>query len=78
MGEKKLLGIPKLGIVSGKVIAQAVYNALQEWQVENSVCATCFHKTTSNAGRSVEACVMLEHFLGKHLLHFTCGHHILR
>ena len=42
MREKKLLWIPKLYNDAAKAIAQAVHNALQEWQVEKSVLAMCF------------------------------------
>ena len=77
MGEKKLLEIPKIITGTGHAMAQAAYNAIQEWELENLVRAMCFDTTSSNTGRSSGACIILEQLLGRHLLHFGCRHHIL-
>jgi len=37
----------------------------------------CFDTTSSNTGQLTGACVILEHLLGRPLLHFGCRHHIL-
>lgn len=77
MGETKLLGIPKLPAGTGQAEAQAVYNAIREWGLENLVRAMCFDTTSSNTARLSGACVSLEQLLERPLLHFGCRHHIL-
>jgi len=56
---------------------QAVDNAIQQWGLENLVRAMCFDTTSSNNGQLSGVGVILEHLLGRPLLHFGCWHHIL-
>jgi len=77
MGEKKLLQIPKISAGTGQAEAQAVYNAIREWGLENLVRGMCFDTSSSNTGRLSGACIILEQLLGRPLQHFACRHHIL-
>ena len=58
-------------------MAQALHNALQERQIEDSVSALCFDTTILDTGHSAGVCIILEKLLGRHLLHFAYRHHIL-
>ena len=69
MEEKKRLWISKIDSGLGKAKAQDGHNAFQEWQVDNFVRTMCLDTTASNTGRSVEACIILEQILKKHLVH---------
>ena len=51
MGEKKLLGIPKIPAGTGQIKAQAVQTAICEWKLENLVRGMCFDTTSSNTVR---------------------------
>jgi len=77
MGEKKLLAIPKISTGTGQAIANAVYNGIREWGLDNLIRSMCFDTTSSNTGRLLGACTFLEQLLGRSLLHFGCRHHIL-
>ena len=50
---------------TGKAIAQAVDNALQEHLIKYSVHPMCFDTTASNTGHLVRACIILEQLLEK-------------
>lgn len=76
-GETKTLGVPKLTRQTGAIEAEAVYSALQDWNVQENVMAMCFETTSSNTSSSIGACAVLEQKLGRHLLYFACRHHIL-
>ena len=58
-------------------MAQAVHNALLDWEVNSLVQAMCFDTTSSNTGTSMGACTVLEHLLDRSLLHLAWRHHIL-
>jgi len=77
MGKTKLLEIPKIPTGTGQDEAQAVYNVIRKWGLENLVQGMCFDTTSSNTGRLSGACITLEQLLGRPLLHFACRHHIL-
>ncbi|KAL4103442.1 hypothetical protein QTP88_018819 [Uroleucon formosanum] len=71
-----LLGVPKLESATGKEQAQAIFHALQDWGIKDSVKAICCDTTASNTGRLNGACVLLEQLLEKDLLYLPCRHHI--
>ena len=52
MGEKNLLDIPKIAAGTGHAMAHAVglHSDIQEWELDNLVCAMCFNTTSSNTG----------------------------
>lgn len=45
-----LLGVPKLESATGKEQAQAIFHALQDWGIKDSVKALCCDTTASNTG----------------------------
>lgn len=73
----KLLGVPKLTSGTGELQAHAIFDALQEWGVCETVAAMCFDTTAANTGRRSGACVLLEQILGRGLLYLACRHHIM-
>ena len=76
-GEKEqLLAVPKLERSSGKNQAQAVSNALHDWNLTDNVQIMCCDTTASNTGRLNDACVLLEQNLERELLLFACRHHV--
>jgi len=75
-GIMKLLSVPQLTSGSGEAQADAVYNALLEWNVTDRVQCMSFDTTSSNTGNKSGACVLLEHKLGRSILSLACRHHI--
>lgn len=49
-GKEKLLGVPKLVSGTGANAANAVYNVLTEWSLENKIVGMCFDTTSVNTG----------------------------
>lgn len=76
-GKEKLLRVPKLASGTGANAANAVYNSLTEWGLENKIMGMCFDTASVNTGLKNGACVILEHKLEKELLWLACRHHIL-
>jgi len=76
-GKAQLLSVPKLPSGTGEAQAHAIFKALKEWNVQDSVEAMCFDTTSSNTGRINGACVIIEQLLCRDLLHLACRHHIL-
>lgn len=76
-GEKdQLLAVPKLDSSTGKDQAEAVFNALSDWNLNDKVQIMCCDTTASNTGRLNGACVLLEQKLERELLLFACRHHM--
>ena len=48
LGVDQLLAVPKLGRGTGAAQADAVVNALQEWDITDRVAAMSFDTTSSN------------------------------
>jgi hypothetical protein len=76
-GGVQLLGVPSLPNGTGTAQAQAVIEALDNWNLRHLVRAFCFDTTSANTGRIRGACVLIEQMLGRDLLHFACRHHIM-
>jgi len=76
-GVAQLLAVAKLPTGSGAAQASAVYEALKDWDIADKVRAMCFDTTSSNTGRSIGACVLLEQKLGRELLSLACRHHLM-
>ena len=68
----KLLGVPVLQQGTGSAQAEAVYDALIDWNVTPQVQAMSFDTTSSNTGKDKGACSLLEVKLGRKLLHLAC------
>ncbi|KAJ8935539.1 hypothetical protein NQ314_012743 [Rhamnusium bicolor] len=76
-GDKEmLLGVPVLPDGTGKEQADAVYQSLLEWDLENEMKALCFDTIASNTGYINGACTLLEHNLNTNLMYLPCRHHI--
>lgn len=73
---EQLLAVPSLESSTGEEQAQAIYNALREWELTDIVQALCCDTTASNTGRLNGACVLLEQKLQKDILYLPCRHHI--
>lgn len=56
----KLLGVPIITNGTGEAQAQAVYDLLQTWNIEDRIVAMCFDTTSSNTGLDKGACTLLE------------------
>nr|CAH7719255.1 unnamed protein product [Callosobruchus chinensis] len=74
--KEQLLVDPKLENSSGKEQAQAVWNAILSWNLEDKVQIFCCDTTSSNTGRINGACVLLEQKLERDILVFGCRHHM--
>lgn len=75
-GKEQLLAVPKLESSSGQNQAEAVLNALYDWNLDDKVQIMCCDTTASNTGRMKGACILLEQKLDRELLLFACRHHV--
>ena len=74
--DTQLLSVPKIAAGTGKAEANAVYRALKDWSIQDSVQALCFDTTSANTGRVNAACVMIKQLLSRDLLYLACRHHM--
>ncbi|XP_044597242.1 uncharacterized protein LOC123273832, partial [Cotesia glomerata] len=75
--ETKILSIPKLENSTGRAMADAVFDALQEYGISEFVVGLCCDTTASNTGQFNGAAVLIEQALERDLLLLPCRHHIL-
>lgn len=73
--KEQLIAVPRLESSSESEQAQAVWNALRDWDLEDKVQILCCDTTSSNTGR-IGACVLLEQKLNREILIFPCRHHV--
>jgi len=76
-GTMKLLGVPKLPNGTGQAEATAVFNLIQEWNLNDRIKFMSFDTTASNTGVHAGACVLLEEKLDRNLISLACRHHIM-
>lgn len=62
---------------TGELTANAVYELLLGWKVNDQVIGMSFDTTSSNTGNQKGACTLLETKLDRHLLWLACRHHML-
>ena len=74
---EQILKIPALESGTGRAQAEAIFETLCEWGLDEMVQACCFDTTASNTGRFNGSCVILEQLLERNLLYLPCRHHIL-
>lgn len=74
--QEKVLSVPATDSGKGEDEAEAVVQALKEWNLEDKVKSMCFDTTNSNTGRHIGACKILESKLGIRLVSFACRHHM--
>lgn len=77
LGVNQLLAVPKLESGTGAAQADAVVNALQEWDITDRVAAMSFDTTSSNTGHISGTCTLIQQKLGRELLFLACRHHVL-
>ena len=77
MEKEKVLGDIPIARGTGKNMASAVLQMLNDWGVADRVIALCFDTTSSNTGTNQGANVFIEQGLGVQLLWCACFHHIL-
>ena len=75
--EGKLLGVPSLINSTGRSQADASYDLLGAWELQNNIVALVFDTTSSNSGIHNGAAKLLEEQIGQKLLYLACRHHIL-
>ena len=73
----KILAIAKTESSTGKVEAEAVKKALDEWEITEKIIACGFDTTSSNTGVHKGACKLLQELLSRQILWLACRHHIL-
>ena len=77
-GISQLLTVAKLSAEKAIAQAQAVVNAVKDWQIDSQLQAMCCDTTSSNTGRLNGTCINTEQSLNKQLLFLTCRHHMLK
>ena len=73
----QLLCVYKIASATGKNMATAIYNAIQDRNVSENIKYLCFDSTSSNTGLKKGACTLIEQKLERPLLYLACRHHIL-
>ena len=74
--DEQLIDVAALENGKGITQANAVYDALTDWGLRESIKALCCDTTNSNLGHINGAATLLEQFLGRDLLYLPCRHHI--
>ena len=74
--EGKLLGVQQLERGSGKAQAEATYDLLEVWNLEEKIQALVFDTTAANTGWNRGAAKILESLLGRKLFYNACRHHV--
>ena len=74
--ENQLLCVTKTEYSTGKVEADAVKEAINNWGLSEVIIACCFDTTSSNTGINSGSCVLLQQLLNRQLLWLSCRHHI--
>lgn len=74
--KEQLIAVPKLDNSSGSEQAQAIWNVIIDWNLEDKVQIICCDTTASNTGRINGAYVLLEQKLNREMLIFACRHHV--
>ncbi|GBP84362.1 hypothetical protein EVAR_99261_1 [Eumeta japonica] len=74
--KEQLIAVPKLDDSPGSEQAQAVWNAVTDWNLEDKVQILCYDTTASNTSHINGACVLLEQKFNRDVLIFACRHHI--
>lgn len=77
MDFEQIIGVPKVEAGTGEEQANAVIDALNDWDLTDKIQAISFDTTASNTGRLKGACVLLEQKIGRDLLYLACRHHIM-
>ncbi|KAL7303775.1 hypothetical protein TKK_0003905 [Trichogramma kaykai] len=73
--DEQLLFCASLKHGTGENISNAVLQSLEKWGISD-IKSMCYDTTSSNTGRLIGACKLLEDKLKKPLLHASCRHHI--
>jgi hypothetical protein len=76
-GVDKLLGVPKLPTGTAEHAANAVFAAVEQWNLADNIAAMSFNTTSVNTGHLSGVCARLEAMLGRDLLWLACRHHVM-
>ena len=76
-GITKLLCVPKLDNGIGKVQAETIFEAAQEWGISRKIKGLCCDTTPSNLGVYNGAAVLLEQLLKCNFQYFSCRHQVM-
>lgn len=75
-GVSKLLAVPALASGKSALEAEAIVNAISDWELEDKVIAMCFDTTNTNSGIHKGVITRLPKMLNKKLLALACRHHV--
>ncbi|KAL4702990.1 hypothetical protein ACJJTC_008768 [Scirpophaga incertulas] len=77
VNKEQLIDVSKLDNSSGSGKAQAVWNVIVDWNLEDKAHILCYDTTASNTGRINGAFVLLEQKSSREILIFACRYHEL-
>ena len=80
-GGTKLLGVPKLMVgdapgLAGTNIANATYDLLKKWELEEKIATMNFDTTSTNTGHISGGCICIQKIIGRPLLWNACRKHV--
>lgn len=73
---EKIVTVARAENGKGFVAADIVYENLEQWNVLQSIIASCTDTTMANTGHTNGSVVLFEELIEKNLLYFACRHHI--
>lgn len=72
----QLLSVPKIGSGSAIDMADGVFTAVKEWNIQENIIGLSFDLTNANSGQWGGAAFLLERLFGRSLLKLGCQHHL--
>ena len=76
LNAEKFLGAPQLENSTGGSLANALYEVVNDWNLNDNIKAFCCDTTPVNMGHISGAATLLEQSLGRDILFLPCRHHI--
>lgn len=73
---QKIVTVARAENGKGFVAADIVFENLEQWNVLQSIIASCTDTTLANTGHTNGSVVLFEKLMKKNLLYFACRHHI--
>jgi len=59
-GTEQFFSVPNLPSGTGRAMADVMIEVLSDWEVKNCIKALSFDTTSSNTGKTNDACVLVE------------------
>lgn len=72
----QLLGVPKLGSSDSNNMADAAFEMVNDWNIEDKIVGLSFDLTYPNSGHLGGACLLLDRLFHRPLLKLGCRHHL--